>query len=417
MKLIIKFIFTFTIVICTALLPACTLSQEKPQTVKPTESSAQSEYHSENQTEPPTERPAKSEEEITLEHMSLEEKAAQTIVTGIVSTSVDSKFKSLAKRGVGGVILFDQNIKNSDQLIKLTNEIKAAAGDIPILIGMDEEGGRVTRLPSDVLSMPSAYSLAKSGDPKYVQSAWKNLSSQIKSFGLSTGFSPVLDIWSNPDNEAIGDRAFGRTANEVCSYGMAALQAMLSENVIAVAKHFPGHGDTDVDSHYGLPIVSKTEKDLDKMELRPFKAAIKNGVPAIMVAHILCTKLDPDNPATLSRRIVTDLLKKELGFDGVVFTDDLTMGAISESYTVAEASVKALNAGCDMILSCFGYDNTSDAIKAITTAVTGGKLSEDRLDDAVLRILKMKNKYKISNEPVKAPDVDKMNERTSEFWK
>lgn len=367
-------------------------------------------------TETPTEEPTQSEEEIMLSSMTLEQKAAQTVVAGLSYTYVDEDFEALADRGLGGAILFSDNITDSEQLVELTNGIKDCAGEIPILIAMDEEGGDVTRLPDDVLSMPSAYTLASNGDSNYCYNAGANLGNQLKAFGLSTGFSPVLDIWSNPDNTVIGTRAFGTTAQEVCTYGIAELEGIMSTGEVAVAKHFPGHGDTDVDSHYGLPVVTKTLEELEAMEFLPFKAAIEKDIPGIMVGHILCEKIDSDEPASLSKTIVTDILKGELGFEGVVFTDDLTMGAISEKYTPAEASIKALNAGCDMLLVCFGNDNANDTIDAIVQAVKNGELSEERLNEAVLNILEMKSRCGVTSESVELPDINSMNEQTSAFW-
>lgn len=362
-----------------------------------------------------TEAPTQSPEKKTLENMTLEQKAAQTVVAGLSGTEVDEDFQALADRGIGGAILFGSNITDSSQLVTLTNQIKACAGEVPIMIAMDEEGGDVTRLPDDVLSMPSAYSIACAGSTEYAKLAGQNLGNQIKAFGLSSGFSPVLDIWSNPDNTVIGTRAYGTTADEVCTYGTEALRGIMSTGTIAVAKHFPGHGDTDVDSHYGLPVVTKTKAELEEMELKPFKAAIASDIPGIMVGHILCSELDPDNPASLSKAIVTNLLKGELGFKGVVFTDDLTMGAVSEQYTADEAAVRALKAGCDMLLVCFEYENAKNTIDAIVSAVKNGQLDEERLDDAVLRILTMKSKYNVSSEQISEPDVEAINEKTMEF--
>lgn len=403
-----KFILTAAaaIITCALALTACNLNQNQQNTAE----------SSETQTTTATEAPTQGKEEITLNSMSLEQKAAQTIVAGLANTYVDEDFKALADKGLGGAILFSANIADSEQLITLTNEIRSASGEIPILIAMDEEGGRVTRLPDDVLSMPSAYSIASSGDTEYCYKAGVNLGRQLKSFGLSTGFSPVMDIWSNPDNTVIGDRAFGTTVEEVCTYGIAELEGIMSTGEIAVAKHFPGHGDTDLDSHYGLPVVTKSLEELKKMEFLPFESAIDKGIQGIMVAHILCEKIDPDEPASLSKTVVTDILKGELGFEGVVFTDDLTMGAISEKYTPAEAAVKALNAGCDMLLVCFEYENANETINAIVNAVKNGELSEQRLDDAVLNILQMKNNAGLNNDILSLPDIDEMNELTSEFW-
>lgn len=402
----INIFFSALLCACALALSACNGSRPTTEYVGPAET---------NEATMPT-APEKSEEEKLLEQMTLEQKAAQTVVAGLSGTEVDEEFRLLADRGLGGAILFSDNITNSAQLVSLTNGIKDCSGSTPILIAMDEEGGRVTRLPNDVLSMPSAYTLASSGDSDYCYSAGQNIGRQIKAFGLSTGFSPDLDIWSNPDNTVIGDRSFGTTADEVCKYGIANLKGIMSTGTIAVAKHFPGHGDTDTDSHYGLPVVSKTKSELDQNELIPFKEAIANDIPGIMAAHILCTELDDENPASLSKAIVTDLLKGELGFKGIVFTDDLTMGAISDQYTAAEASVKALNAGCDMLLVCFEYDNANSAIDAIINAINNGELDEKRLDDAVLRILAIKNEYGLNSSHVTEPDIEVMNEKTQEFF-
>ena len=161
--------------------------------------------------------------------------------------------------------------------------------------------------------------------------------------------------------------------------------------------------------------MTKTKAELEEMELKPFKAAIASDIPGIMVGHILCSELDPDNPASLSKAIVTNLLKGELGFNGVVFTDDLTMGAVSEQYTADEAAVRALKAGCDMLLVCFEYENAENTIDAIVSAVKNGQLDEERLDDAVLRILAMKSKYNVSSEQISEPDIEAINEKTMDF--
>ena len=284
-----------------------------------------------------------------ISKMTLDEKIGQMLMVGIDGTEVDDDFKEFAEEyKFGTVILFGKNITNAEQLVNLTNSIKSTAGDIPYIIGMDEEGGLVTRLPDDVLSMPSALTIADAEDTEYCYNAGYQIGTQITSFGLHTGFSPVLDIWSNPDNTVIGNRAYGKTSDDVCKYGIADMLGLKATGAIPVAKHFPGHGDTETDSHYGLPLVTKTKEELWQSELLPFKSAIENGVPMIMAAHILCTELDENYPASMSKNIITDLLRDEMGFEGVVITDDLTMGAISESYSFGDAAVLSINAGCDI---------------------------------------------------------------------
>lgn len=351
-----------------------------------------------------------------ISKMSLDEKIGQMLMVGIDGTEVDDDFKKFAEEyKFGTVILFGKNITSAEQLVNLTNSIKSTAGDIPYIIGMDEEGGLVTRLPDDVLSMPAALTIAGSEDTEYCYNAGYQIGTQITSFGLHTGFSPVLDIWSNPDNTVIGNRAYGKTSDDVCKYGIADMLGLKATGAIPVAKHFPGHGDTETDSHYGLPLVTKTKEELWQSELLPFKSAIENGVPMIMAAHILCTELDENYPASMSKNIITDLLRDEMGFEGVVITDDLTMGAISESYSFGDAAVLSINAGCDILSICFGEDNVKQAVKAIKEAVENGDITEERIDESVRRILKLKEDYNVTSDSVEMPDVDELNSKTAEF--
>lgn len=351
-----------------------------------------------------------------ISKMSLDEKIGQMLMVGIDGTEVDDDFKEFAEEyKFGTVILFGKNITSAEQLVNLTNSIKSTAGDIPYIIGMDEEGGLVTRLPDDVLSMPAALTIAGSEDTEYCYNAGYQIGTQITSFGLHTGFSPVLDIWSNPDNTVIGNRAYGKTSDDVCKYGIADMIGLKASGAIPVAKHFPGHGDTETDSHYGLPLVTKTKEELWQSELLPFKSAIENGVPMIMAAHILCTELDEKYPASMSKNIITDLLRDEMGFEGVVITDDLTMGAISESYSFGDAAVLSINAGCDILSICFGEDNVKQAFTAIKEAVKNGDITEERINESVRRILKLKEDYNVTSESVEMPDVDELNSKTAKF--
>lgn len=235
-------------------------------------------------------------------------------------------------------------------------------------------------------------------------------------------FAPSLDIWSNPENTVIGDRAFGTDAATVTGAANETALGILSGGVIPVAKHFPGHGDTAVDSHYGLPVVDKSLEELEELELRPFRQAIDTtcvygtyggdtSIPAIMVAHILLSQIDPDNPASLSPEVVTGLLREEMGYEGVVCTDDLTMGAISNTYGMGEAAVLAVEAGCDLLLVCHGADNLAEAHAALVEAVDSGRIPEERLDESVYRVLSLKAVYGLSNAPVEAPDIEALNDR------
>lgn len=359
-------------------------------------------------------KPYKPESQV--QQMTLKQKVGQMLMVGINGTEIDDEFiQFISECNAGSVILFGKNITDSVQLTELTNSIKSCASDIPFIIGMDEEGGQVTRLPEDVLSMPAALTVASSYNEDYCYSAGYQIGSQVTGFGLHTGFCPVMDIWTNNKNAVIGNRAFGQNADDVCKYAISDMKGVMDSGAIPVAKHFPGHGDTVTDSHYGLPTVTKTKDELWKQELLPFQSAIENNVPAIMAAHILCTELDSQYPSSLSYNTVTFLLREEMGFDGVVFTDDLTMGAITEQYSLEQAGVLAVKAGCDILSVCHGYDNAKEVMNAVINAVNNGEISEERINESVKRILKLKENYNVNSEQISQPDVQSMNEKTQEF--
>ena len=395
-------------------------SQPTTEATTETTSEATTEATTAPTTAPVTEQtisPAKDSYQTQLENMSLAEKAGQVVICGLKGYEIDSDVTSLIQDSkVGGVILFAKNIKNSTQLATITNSIKNLSNpEIPPIIAIDEEGGMVTRMPSDIESMPSAYSIAQTGNTDLCYQSGEIIGKQLNALGLSTGFSPVLDIWSNPDNMIISSRAYGTTPEDVSTYATQAMLGLKSQEVIPVGKHFPGHGDTLDDSHYSLPVITKTKSELESYEFIPFKTAIDNGIPAIMVGHLLCTDIDSTYPASLSKTMVTGILKTELGFNGVVFTDDLTMDAIDNQYSVEDAGVMALNAGCDMLLVCHGYDNATNTINNIISAVENGTLSESRLNDAVYRILKLKSEYGITCNNVGTPDASALNQLVNDF--
>lgn len=365
----------------------------------------------------PTE-PTKDRFDEEIRKMSLQQKVGQMLMVSIEGTEVDDNFKSFIKKcEAGTIILFANNITSAAQLTQLTNSIKNCAGNIPFIIGMDEEGGRVTRFPDDVQSMPSALTVASSESTDYCYNAGYQIGKQLKSFGLHTGFSPVLDIWTNPENTVIGERAYGKTSDEVCAYGIADMKGVNDAGAIPVVKHFPGHGDTVTDSHYGLPTVTKTKNELWQEELIPFKNAIENNVPAVMVAHILCTQLDDEYPSSLSNKVVTSLLREEMGFKGVILTDDLTMGAVVDEYSLGQAGVLAVKAGCDILTVCHGYDNANEVMDAVVNAVNNGEIDETRIDESVKRILQLKKNYNVNSNIINQPDVKAMNDKTNEFLK
>lgn len=326
--------------------------------------------------------------------MTLDEKIGQMIVAGFNGTDVNEELINLVNTNkVGGVILFKRNIETSEQLKKLNNNIDGLNKEIPLFISVDEEGGRVNRLPSDMENFPSAREVGLKNDKDYAYNNGKSIGESLKVTGFNMNYAPVLDIFSNPKNTVIGDRAFGSDVETVSTMGIATMKGIEEEGIISVIKHFPGHGDTSVDSHYGLPIVYKTLEELENFELIPFKKAIKEGCKAIMVSHILLDKIDKQNPSSMSETVITDILREQLGFDGVVITDDMEMGAITENFTIEDACVQSIIAGCDIVLIGSGNESIYNTIQAIKDSILNGKITEERINESVVRIIKLKNEY------------------------
>ena len=357
--------------------------------------------------------------------LTVEQKVGQLLVAGVAGAQPgEDGAAAIQDYQVGSIILFGRNVESAEQLAELNNGLKALNGDyIPLFLAVDQEGGRVDRMPAEVDDLPPALEFGSIPDTdSRLDTCFelgRTLAAQCAAFGFNLDFAPDMDVWSNPDNTVIGDRAFGTDAGTVTGAANMAALGLLSQGVIPVAKHFPGHGDTAVDSHYGLPVVDKTLEELEALELRPFRQAIDTtcvygtygdaAIPAVMVAHILMTQLDPDWPASLSHKVVTGLLREELGFDGVVCTDDLTMGALAQTWGVGEAAVLAVEAGCDLLLVCHELDNLTAARDALLEAVDTGRISMERLDQSVYRILSLKAEYGLTNDPVPAPDVAALN--------
>lgn len=335
-----------------------------------------------------------------IDTLSIEEKIGQLMIVGFNGTSIDENINNLIKASyIGGVILFGDNVESLNGVTELINNIKLLNIDnkVPLFISVDEEGGVVSRTPNEFLKLPSSLSVGAYNNEDIGYEVGEIIAEELKLMGYNMDYAPVLDVLSNPNNTAIGSRAFGRDVDIVSNLGINVMRGISGNNVISVVKHFPGHGDTSVDSHYGLPLVEKSLNELKDLEFIPFQNAINNGADAIMVSHILLKSVDSENPATMSKKIVTDILRNEMNFDGVVISDDMTMAAIIDNYDIGEASVKAINAGVDIILVCHGYDNEMKVLNSISEAISSGEITEERLDESVYRILSLKNKYNLSD--------------------
>jgi len=348
-----------------------------------------------------------------IDQMTLAEKIGQLLVIGVDGTAFSDEMDNLIRNyHVGGAIIMGRNVSTTSEMLQLITNIKEAneSNKIPLFMSVDEEGGRVSRLPAGIPKLPASAKIGKQNDKTISYQAGSYLAEVLQEFGYNMNFAPVLDINNNPKNPVIGDRSLGADPELVARLGVATMRGMTDNGVISVVKHFPGHGDTVVDSHKALPKVETTLERLRNVELVPFQRAIDEGVDAVMVAHILFPALDPDYPSSMSKAIITDLLRNDMQFDGVVITDDLTMGAIANDYTIPEAAVQSFIAGSDLLLIVNGYDNQINTVNALVKAIEAGDITEQRLNESVKRILTLKEKYDVSDDVKEQVDVDKIND-------
>ena len=338
-----------------------------------------------------------------MQALSLRRKIGQLLMAGFDGLEPDAQIERLIRNHhLGGVILFRRNIAHPDQIAALNRSlqrINAEQADIPLLIAVDQEGGGVARVEDGVTPLPSALAFRATGSVADCEALTRVANEELRLLGFNVNFAPVLDVNNNRYNPVIGVRAYGETAAEVCEYGLAALRGIQAAGIAATAKHFPGHGDTDVDSHLGLPRVPHDRARLDEVELAPFRAAIAADVDAIMSAHVAFPAFepDPDTPSTLSRAVMTDLLRRELGFAGVVFTDCLEMAAIADGMGVVEGALRAFKAGADVLLVSHREDRQVAVIEALVAAVENGEISEARIDESLVRILALKQKRRMAD--------------------
>lgn len=346
--------------------------------------------------EEPLEPPPSNPIDELLSGMDAAEKIGQLMFIGIDGYDLSPEEEQLIRdRRPGGIIFFRRNIESREQVMDLIRALeRAGTGAVPLFLGVDQEGGPVSRVPAEFSPLPSNAAVGARGDAGLADRFGRLLAGQVRALGLNVNFAPVLDINTVPGNPAVGSRSFGGDARLVADMGRAVLTGMAEEGVIPVVKHFPGHGAAAADSHQELPVSPKPEEELAASDLVPFRGAIDAGVPAVMMAHIVYPAVDPDFPASMSPVIIDTMLRQEMGFDGLIITDDLTMGAVTDSRHPPAAAVEAVKAGADMVMIAHGGAPLADAsFTALKEAVETGVISAGRLDDAVRRILALKINY------------------------
>lgn len=299
--------------------------------------------------------------------------------------------------GVGHVILFARNVDRPEQVAELVRELQAIARearhDLPLLIGVDQEGGRVQRLRGPWTVWPPLRAVGLTGSEDLARRVGEAMAAELAACGIRCNFAPVVDVDTNPQNPVIGDRSFGADPDLVARLGAAMIQGLQGGGVAACAKHFPGHGDTEVDSHFDLPAVNHPRSRLDDVELRPFRKAAQEGVATIMTAHVLVRALDEEVPATLSAKVIGGLLRKELKYEGVVISDDLEMQAVSKLWAPAAAAVLAAQAGCDVLPLCAHPEAQVEAIEGLIRAVEGEEIPWASMEGAYGRIRRLKERF------------------------
>lgn len=334
--------------------------------------------------------------------MNLAQKIGQLLVVGFDGTEINDHMREIiTKYHAGNIILFERNCKTPEQVFKLIQDLQKLAMEsngVPLFVTIDQENGIVTRIYDGITVFPGSMAQSAGATIEETKRIARYTGIGLDALGINFNLAPSVDINNNPHNPVIGVRSFGETGEQVAQRANAYIEGLQEVGVIATAKHFPGHGDTSVDSHLDLPIVGHDKKRLEEVELYPFKKAIKKGVKAIMSAHIRFPAYEPnDLPGTLSYNVLTELLRKQLGFEGVVITDCMEMKAIDTFYGTSKATPMAIAAGADLVCLSHSKEKQINAVLEIYKALDEGRLTEEHIDQSIVRIMKLKKEYNITN--------------------
>jgi beta-N-acetylhexosaminidase len=356
---------------------------------------------------------------INIDELTIQEKIGQMMIVGIDKNYITERTKRLIlDYKIGGVILYKKNFSSYDELINIIKELKKlnSANKIPLFISIDQEGGRVNRLPKEILNLPAAYKLAKLKDVEVINKAAELTGSILKKTGFNLDFAPVLDIKRFEDGHAIGDRSYGETKEDVIKYGIPVMEELQKQGIISVVKHFPGHGGTKKDSHFMLPKITIPKEKLEKEDMEVFKTAIEHGADAILVGHLRVKKETGIYPASLSKKYIIKNLREKYNYKGLIISDDLKMRAVKLFFGPFLSIKKAFKAGNDIIIFRFNKLEEKIAIKKINKLVRKNKIEESRIDESVKRILDTKQKYNLSDlEKIEVTNIKEINKQIDEI--
>ena len=379
-KIIIFILIAIFIIVSTSLLITINLNKKDKEITKDS---------------PVVKEPTKDKITTMLENMTLEEKIGQMLFISYRKNLMDDTLNNLLTNiKPGGFIFFSENLQEYNEAQKLINDIKSTA-NIPLFLGIDEEGGRVDRFKNikgyTYDKIPPMLNIGATNKVLNAYETGCNIAKILNDFNLNMNFAPVIDVYSNPNNTVIGNRSFGSDPKLVSNMGINLAQGLKDNNIIPVYKHFPGHGNTSKDSHYDLPIISKSKEYLLNNDLIPFIDAINNDAEVIMIGHLAVPSITENNtPASLSKELINDFLKNELNYQNIIITDALNMQAITKNYSNKEVYELAINAGVDILLMPNDQEN---AISTIIELINENKITEEQINSSVYKILKLKDKY------------------------
>lgn len=341
----------------------------------------------------------------------LRQQIGQLFLVGFDGRTVPEDFKkAIQEFNLGGTIYFKRNAESPVQLAMLSNQLQweCRSKESPqLLISIDHEGGKVNRLSAPFTQFPGMDLVGEMGSPKLAFHVGLAMGEELSAIGVNVNFAPVADVLTNPANPIMAGRSFSSNPEVCAKMGSGICRGLQKSKVVAVAKHFPGHGDTSEDSHLTLPTVDRTKEDCEKIEFIPFRRLIRSRVEAVMTAHLINKSLDPDRPATLSPLIINDLLRAQLRFQKLVFSDDMEMKAIADNYGIEESAVLAIQAGCDMLIYRGDQGFPVAAYEALVKAVEEKRISKERIEVSVQRILNLKKVYANQIKPLEMSQLEK----------
>ena len=350
-----------------------------------------------------------------IKDLTIEEKVGQMIMVGLDGNNVTKRMEKLiVQHKIGGVILYRKNFKTYEDMVKLISDLKKAnqSNKIPLFIAIDQEGGRVNRMPPEILNLPAPFKIIKQNDINLIKESANIIATILKKSGFNLDFAPVLDIKRFDDNHAIGDRCYGENKEQVLKFGIPVMKELKSQQILSVVKHFPGHGATKKDSHFFLPKIKTDIKILEKEDMDVFGQAIKEGADAVLVGHLIVKGANEIYPASLSRRFITKYIRKKYRYNKLIITDDMKMKSIRFIYGTQFAIKKAFEAGNDIIVFRLNEKEEEKAINNIVRLAKENRIKENRINKSVERIIKIKEKYEITDEPVIDDlDIEGINKR------